>query len=315
MNVVAQPGAPLYDAGYRLPRIPTVWRQTVTRPAYPLYEAGAFGHGLGAANAPAILAAGGTIAAAGVKTAITSAVASGSLPASFGALAGPIGAGVAILASIIAGLWSAHNARVAGATHENQAINSAVQTWDQGMKAIFAAANSSDPSQNVSGSQAAQAVQQLWGQFWATMAPFMHAPGTADTSMGGVNCGSTTLNPAGACAGTPGGHKCDKDCTATCCVGCQDLYPAMLEAIQVLNSPNGGVVEVCSIAGSGYGANARSGYTLTYSPPAIAAAGASIGTDLTSGLSSLFGGSATAGTGGSLLPLLAIGALAFLVLR
>lgn len=322
MNIVGQLGAPLYEAGYRLPRVHPRLTHTIPQPSYPLYEGWGQhyplyeGQGLGAVNAPAILAAGGAIAGKTATTLITSAATSGALPASFGALAGPIGAGVSVLISVIAGLWSAHNARVAGATHENQAINSAVQTWDAGMRAIFAAVNSSDPTQNVSPSQAAAQVQQLWQQFWAAMAPYMHAAGTADTSMGGVNCGSTTLNPAGACAGTPSGHICDKDCTASCCVGCQDLYPSMLEALQVLSSPTGGTVQVCAVARSSYGANARSSYTLTYTPPAVAGAGASIGTDLTSGLSSLFGGATGSAAGsGSLLPVLAIGVLAFLLLR
>lgn len=316
-NVVRQPGAPLYDAGYRLPGVRPRLTNTIRQPLYPLYDGWGLS-GLGV-NAPGILAASGAIAAKGVSTLITSAASSGAISSSVGALAGPIGAGVGILISVIAGLWSAHNARVAGAKQENQAINSAIQTWDAGMQAIFAAANSSDPTQNVSGAQAATQAQQLFSQFWAEMNQYMHAPGTADTSMGGTNCGSTTLNPAGACAGTPQGHQCDKSCTATCCVGCQDLYPSMLEAIQVLNSPTGGTVQVCAVASSSYGANARAGYTLTYSPPniSVAGAGASIVTDLTSGISSLFGGSTsgTSGTTGSLLPVIAIGALAFFLLR
>lgn len=315
MNTVRQLGAPLYDGGYRLPRVRPRTTYTVTQPGYPLYDGWGL-HGLGV-NAPAIV---GSMAPVAVKatTGILAAT------TSVGAWAGPIGAGVGILVGVIAGLWAAHNARVKGATQENQAINSAVQTWDAGMKAIFAAANSSDPTQNVPGPTAAAQVQQLWGQFWAQMSPYMHGPGTADTSQGGVNCGSTTLNPQGPCMGTPGGHKCDNSCTATCCVGCQDLYPVMLQAVQVLNSPTGGTVQVCQVTGSKYGAQTRGSYTLTYSPPAIAVstggAGATIATDLTSSLSSLFGGTAPAtagGTtmGGSLLPLLAIGALAFFLLR
>lgn len=308
MNTVSQLAAPLYDAGYRLPRVRQRLTNTIPQPLYPLYDAWGM-HGLGAVNAPGILAAGGAIAGKVVATAISSSAAAGT---AFASLAGPIGAGVAVLVSVLAGLWSAHNARVAGATHENQAINSAVATWDAGMRAIFAAANSSDPAVNVTGAQAAAQVQQLWAQFWATMAPYMHAAGTADSSMGGVNCGSTTLNPAGACAGTPGGHKCDNSCTATCCVGCQDLFPSMLQALAVLNSPTGGTVQVCQVSSSSYGANARSGYTLTYSPPAIAAGASGV----TSGIASLFAapGGASASTG-SILPLLAIGALAFLFLQ
>jgi hypothetical protein len=304
VNTVAQLGAPLYDAGARLPRVRSRYRQTVRQPAFPLYEAGAWRlHGLGQSATGAgakILAASAPVAALATSTLSAAAL---------GSWAGPLGAGVGVLVGVLAGLWAAHSARVAGAKHENQAINSAVNTWDAGMKAIFAAANSSDPAINVSGAQAAGQVQELWGQFWAQMSPLIGAPGTADSSARGSNCGSTNLNPAGPCAGTPQGHKCDNSCTATCCVACQDLYPSMLQALEVLNSPSGGTVQVCAIAGSKYGAQARSGYTLSYTPPISSGAGASIGADL----SSIFGGGGPSATaaGGNLLPVLALGALAF----
>jgi hypothetical protein len=322
MNTVAQLAAPLYDGGYRLPRVRQRTVNTVRQPAYPLYEWGGM-HGLGqtAAEGPTLLKASAPILATATTAILTPVFAAGATAggagagAAAGSLAGPIGTGVGILVGVIAGLWAAHAARVKGATAENQAINSAVQAWDAGMKAIFAAANSSDPTQNVSGSQAASQVQQLFSQFWAQMSPYMHAPGTADASMGGTNCGNGQLMPGNPCSGTPGGHPCGSSCTATCCVGCADLYPSMLQALQVLNSPSGGSVQVCTVYGSKYGAQQRSGYTLTYTPPVIAggAVGAGI-SSITSDLSTLFGGSAASG-GGSLLPLLAVGALAFFLLR
>jgi hypothetical protein len=81
----------------------------------------------------------------------------------------------------------------------------------------------------------------------------------------------------------------------------------MLQALQVLNSPSGGTVQVCAVARSGYGANARAGYTLTYTPPAIAPG--AIGGPL----SSLFGGSSPGG-GASILPWLVIAAIAYAAL-
>ena len=301
MNMVSQLSAPLYDMGHRLPRVPSRYTHTVRQPSYPLYEGWGL-HGLGQ-EGPQIVKATAPVAAAST-TAILSTVEAGT---TIGSWAGPIGAGVGVLIGIIAGLWAAHSARVKGAKQENQAINSAVATWDAGMRAIFQAANSSDPTINVSGPAAAQQVQQLWGQFWAMMSPYLHAPGTSDASGGGMNCGSPQLNPAGPCAGTPGGHKCDASCTATCCVGCQDLYPSMLQAVQVLNSPQGGTVQVCTVSGSKYGANARSGYTLTFTPPQISPVSTS------GGISNLFGGGGTAG-GSSFLPLVLIGFVAYMVL-
>lgn len=293
MNYVSQLAAPLYDMGALLPRVAARAVQTVRQPAYPLYAAGDFyDSGLSGLAAgpvgPQLLSIGAGIV--------------GKM--------GPIGAGIGLLMSVVAGLWAKHAARVAGAKSENAAINSAVQTWDAGMQAIFAAANSSDPTQNVTAADAANQVQQLFGTFWQMQSQYMHAPGTSDTSNAGTHCGSGTLNPTDPCAGTPGGHQCDKSCTASCCVGCQDLYPSMLQALQVFASPTGGSVKVCAIAGSKYGAQQRSGYTLTYTPPTVS----SMASGAVSSLESLFGG--TGGTGSSsMLPILAIGVAAFLLLR
>ena len=189
-----------------------------------------------------------------------------------GALTAGIGAGVAVLVGVLASLWSAHEARIKGATQENQAINSAVQTFDAGLKAIFAAANSTAVGTNITAAQAAQYSQQLLQQFFAQMAPFTHAAGAADASNGGANCGSTSLNPGGPCTGTPGGHVCNAQCTATCCVGCQDLYPTILQALQVFASPTGGTITACTVYSSKYGAAQRGSYTLTYTPPAASSA-------------------------------------------
>ena len=81
----------------------------------------------------------------------------------------------------------------------------------------------------------------------------------------------------------------------------------MLQAVQVLNSPTGGSVQVCTVSGSKYGAQARSGYTLTYTPPTIASTAGGI----VSSVSNLFGGIG----GTNFLPLVAIGALAFFLLK
>lgn len=305
MPTVEQYGAPLYELGHLLPSVMPRQVHTVRAPGYPLYQGWGL-HGLGAGAA----IKGG----AGVLAAVTpvAATASTTIAAAAGAgsFAGPIGAGVGVLVGIIAGLWAAHAARVKGATQENQAINSAVATWDAGMKAIFNAANSTDPATNISGAQAAAQVQSLWSQFWAQMGPYLHAPGVADSSQGGVNCGSTSLNPQGPCAGTPGGHVCDASCTATCCVACQDLYPSMLQAIEVLNNPAGGSVQVCAVASSKYGASSRGSYSLAYTPPTVAGTAGGI----LSNVSSLFGGGTTGGTP-SWLPLAAMAALAFFLFK
>lgn len=202
------------------------------------------------------------------------------------ALGGPIGAGIGALAGAIAGLWASHAARTKGAKAENQAINSAVSTFDQGMQAIFAAANSTNPLTSITAAQAAQSCQTLLQTFFQVMAPFTHGPGAADASNGGMNCGNGTLNPGGPCTGTPGGHQCNAQCTATCCVGCQDLYPTVLQALAVFASPTGGTVTACTVYGSKYGATQRGSYNLSYTPPAASSV-AGVANSLTSGLTSV----------------------------
>lgn len=315
-TVVLAPAVPMYQQGWAAPVHSRRFGNLCTAPKIPLHQLGWLGHeyGLGAASSaasmgpgsagfgpwtligPAIVDPTGSTA----KSALKSAGAGAAQGAMFG---GPIGAGIGAIAGAIAGIWASHAARVKGAKTENKAINSAVQAFDAGIKAIFDAANSSDPATAISGPQAAQLVEQLYGQFWQEMAPLTHGPGAKDSSGGGANCGSSQLNPAGPCAGTPGGHKCDSNCTATCCVGCQDLYPTMLQAIAVLNNPAGGSVEVCGVVGSKYGANARSGYTLTYSPRAGSSA---------AGLLSEFTGGA-GGSSSTLLWVAAAAAAAFLL--
>lgn len=304
----------MYQQGWAPPVHSRRFGNLCTAPKIPLHQLGWLGHeyGLGA-TAPATGSAGfgpWTLIGPAIvdptgstaKSALKSAGAGAAQGATFG---GPIGAGIGAIAGAIAGIWASHAARVKGAKAENQAINSAVQAFDAGIKAIFDAANSSDPNTAITGPQAAQLVQQLYGQFWQEMLPFTHGPGAKDSSGGGANCGSSQLNPAGPCAGTPQGHKCDGNCTATCCVGCQDLYPVMLQAVAVFNNPSGGSVQVCTVVGSKYGANQRAGYTLTYTPPAITSSAAGLLSELTGGAS---GGSS------STLLLIAAAAAAFFLL-
>ena len=224
-----------------------------------------------------------TGAAVGTSTAVSSLAAGTAL----GSWAGPIGAGVGALVGIIAGLWAAHNARVKGATTENQILNSAVAAFDSSLKAIFAAANSGQ----ISPTDATSACNQLYQTYWQNIAQYQTLPGTADASHHGANCGTYTSGVTTPC--TPsGGPACNKSCTAGCCVGCHDLMPAVQDAIAVFQNPKGGFINVCRVYGDKYGLQDRAQYTLTYAPPpagaSIAAAGGSIASALGGG-STVFG--------------------------
>jgi hypothetical protein len=313
---VVAPGIPLYQMGFldaearrhgarRRSHAPA---PTVYAPRTPLYLQG--WQGLGADVTTTIVGSGGAVASAVVPTSLVS---SGAIAA--GSLAVPlIGAGIAIVTSVILGLWAAHEARVKGAQTENAQVSSAVQAFDGGMRAIFDAANSNDPAKNISASQAAQAVQQLYSQFWASCCNFTKGPGRADTSNCGANCGGPTSTSA-PCAGMPYGHKCDKSCTVSCCVGCQDIKPSVDMAVAVFQA-GGGTVEVCNVAGDHYGLSSRGSYSLTYTKPTIAQSAGGILSSITGGggAASLLSPLSPSG-GGSILPLLAVAALAIFAVR
>jgi hypothetical protein len=290
MSTVAMATTPLYQQGWAKPRHVRRFAQTISAPRVPLYQLGWLG-----VDPARVVVASAPVAA----MATTAAIASAGAGTAWGAAAGPIGAAVGLVVGIIAGLWAAHEARAKGARDENAAVNSAVTAFDGAIRAIFDAANSSDPSKNIPASTAAQLCQQQLQTFWQSMQPHMQGPGRADSSGFGAHCGDGTLNAGGACTGTPGGHRCDKSCTAACCVGCQDLYPTILQCAQVFGNPAGGTVQVCKVFGSKYGAVTRAGYSLTYKPPALPTSADGI-------LSSLTGGS------GLSLPLIAVAAVAAL---
>lgn len=242
---------------------------------------------LGASPTGQLISSGAGIATTIASPSIVSAAGLTAGTAAAGALTAGIGAGVAIVVGLIASAWSAHKARAAGAKSENAAMNSAVQAFDTSIKAIFAAANSGQ----VTGAQAGQLIQQLYQSYWAGMAPYMTGAGRADASHGGMSCG--TITPT--CNGS--GIKCDKSCTAGCCVGCSNIMPTIQQALAVFASPTGGTVNVCQVYGSKYGGTARGSYSLTYTPPAATAAAglASSASALTASLGSSALGSTVAG--------------------
>jgi hypothetical protein len=224
------------------------------QPGYPLPD------GLGA-----ITSQEGGLLSTGAGIATTATVSSVAAGTALGSWAGPIGAGVGALVGIIAGLFAASAARAKGATEENDAVNEYLPAWDQGMQEIFQAANAG----TITGADAASLVPSLMSSWWQAAAQFHGLPGVSDNSGGGASCGSYTSGVTTRCSP---GHPCGKSCTAFCCVGCNDLWPSSLDAIAILSSASGGVLNTCTVYGSGYGATQRSGYSLTYTPPKTTAA-------------------------------------------
>jgi hypothetical protein len=276
------------------------WHRTATvqAPEFPLYLLGAERlHGLGASGPQAVAVA--SQAAGKITTSLltSSASSGGGAATGVAAWAGPIGVGIAVIGSIIGGLWAAHSARAKGAKNENAAMNSAVQAFDASIKAIFDAANSNDPNKYIDANTAIQALQQTLQSYWTAMAQYSTAPGTADQSHGGTNCAAVWAKPT----------ACDKACTAGCCAGCVDLTPSISDAIAVFQQ-GGGTVNVRKVFGSKYGGSERAAYTLTYkpNPPTAPASVDALAQALT-------GGSTGGGGGSFLLPLVGIGLALFLM--
>jgi hypothetical protein len=215
----------------------------------------------------------GSILATGATVGTTLATAS-----SIGAFAGPVGAAAGAIVGIIMGLFQASAARAKGAKEENQAVNEYLPAWDQGMQAIFQAANAGTATP----AECTAALQTLMQQWWAAAAQFKGLPGVADASNGGSNCGTYTPGVTPACSPT-GGPGCDSSCTAMCCIGCRDLMPSAAYAAYLFGLPQGGTLNVCEVYASKYGASERPMYSLTYTPPPAGSAGAaavSTATDL-----------------------------------
>lgn len=295
-HCVAAPANPVYQMGGFPPQ--RRMQQTVWAPKTPIHQLGAV--------APQVIAASAPFAAIGTSAAITAAAAGSG--AAYGAFAGPIGAAVGVVVGLIAGFWSAHDARAAGAKDENAAMNSAVTAFDQSIKAVFAAANSTNPAQQITAAQAISLCSQVLQSYWAGMAPHQTGPGRADASNHGASCSGLT---------------CNSSCTAGCCVGCLDLTPSIANCIAVFQA-GGGTAQILAVYGSSYGGVARGAYSLTYTPPPQAAATvASAGSNIVSDISSLFspntvGVSTAPGaavSSPSILPLLLLGVAAFLVMR
>jgi hypothetical protein len=228
-------------------------------------------HGLGApVNIAGLIS---TATGVGVTAGLTAASNAGII--SIGSAAGPIGAAAAAVVALIAGLWSAHNARAKGAKNENAAMNSAVIAFDGSLKAIFQAANAGQ----ITAQQAIQYCQQVLQMYWQGMAPYMTGPGASDGSHGGTGCQNVVVCNQQ----SPPGLQCSKSCTAGCCVGCDVLTPTILQAIQIFQK-GGGTLTVCKVYGSKYGGQTRESYSLTYTAPAASAVAGASASGVTSAL-------------------------------
>jgi len=186
---------------------------------FALYQMGTMGRGrirgLGAAS-PAQTAVGLTAAAVPVGTsalATAGAISAAAVPV--------IGLAVAGITAIVGSLLAAHEQRAADAKNENQAADSASQTFDQVIQAVVQAYNSGQASISTCLSQ----LQNLQSVMYSTLRSKVGPTGTAWTS-----------NPPSPGAGIP----CNKSCTVGCCLYYNDLLPGIImlqQAFGALGTP------------------------------------------------------------------------------
>jgi hypothetical protein len=292
---VAAPEIPLHLLGYGNPNAPRLHApQTVHASQVPLYL-----RGLGVVPGQ-IVAASAPAAGAITSGLISSSAAAGS---AWGAAAGPIGAAVGVVVGLIGGLLAGHEIRAKQARNENQAVNIGVAGFDSDLKQIWQAYKSGQ----IDSAGALQAVEQtLMPGYYTVVVPQIQ-PGR-NGCQGGAYCPPDT---------SPARQPCQGNIGAACCVGCYQLQYSVsgpngvIAAIQGTSGSSGGphVADIHIVAPSKYGVQMRAAYTLDFTPPSLASlpAGASSSGDALSAISSAF---TTAGSGSSLLPWLALGALA-----
>jgi hypothetical protein len=296
---VLSPEIPLHSLGAGATG-PLVVRQrrpsrTMYAPRTPLYQLGYYelaGLGTGAQ----VVAATAPIAA--VATSATISAAAAGSGAAWGAAAGPIGAAAGAIVGLIAGFMAGHELRKKQAKNENASVNLGVPAFDQGLTKLQQAYKAGQ----ISPTDVQQGVSVLLQNFWQEVAPNIQ-PGR-----NGCNNGSSCPIDTSA----QGRQPCTGNIGAACCVGCFPLTESVtgptgvLAALAGQSASNKGpyVAEMMAIGASKYGTSYRAPYTLDFTPPPVST------TSVTSALSSITGGS-----GGSLMPLLLIGAALYMVSR
>lgn len=169
-------------------------------------------------------------------------------------LVGGIAAGVIAIAGIFI---SGHNKRVAGAKNENDALGKLMPQFRDAVEGTLQQANAGQ----LSPQDAVNQLEQIRQSFWSAMSQFQSGPGQATHPC--------TPVPGGACdvGNGYGNTKCDKSCTASCCIGCGIVEPVICNAKNVIAAGGG------SFHFPAFGPNPKytaepgfAGFTVTYNP-------------------------------------------------
>jgi hypothetical protein len=161
-------------------------------------------------------------------------------------------AGIAIVGSIVASLLQAHQARLKGATNENNAVDQYVPVFDSFVSNLVAAWNGGQAT----AAEVAQAAQQFDKAIYNALRSLVGSPGTAWNDSIGMS------------------GQCNSSCTVGCCVYFGDLGPVLNNISYVLGFPtgkwgqgdpriSGRTITVPKVYPSKYSSYTRALYTIT----------------------------------------------------
>jgi len=183
-----------------------------------------------------------------------------------------IGAGI----GIILALFAAHQARVAGAKSENAAVGIAVPNAQSELQQIASLYNSGQLTQQ----QALTYVAQVAQNFQAAVAPYQTGAGQH-----AIACSASGSTP------------CNKSCTASCCVYCNNILQ-WVQALSAALTAGSGTAQMSQVYGSPqYGYSGQSAWSVTITPPAPASV-AGVTSSLSTLASDITGGSASSSVAG-----------------
>jgi hypothetical protein len=203
-----------------------------------------------------------------------------------------------VLGAVLGSLFAAHEARVKGATTENEVLNSLIPTVTSALQSIFSSLNSGDATP----AQAIAALQALQQQYWQEVAGVETGAGqgggpqkcTTKSGAGLHITGTASVqDPPGSSYSGYGPVSMDSSCTASCAVGCMWIASWCNVGAALINA-GGGTVTFDGVVGNKYGLTNYPDVTISYTPPAASSAaaagseGGAIDTLVTAGVSSSF---------------------------
>jgi hypothetical protein len=194
--------------------------------------------------------------------------------------------GLSIITSLLGGIWQAHLVRLKNATAENTFLPELISAFDASIKTVFDQANQGAISSDV----ALQALASIRQSYWGQVSSFVQSTKGKGTAVS--PCTTTEFDPPPPNADDPGktgkhgtdaskfvgpwGTHCGgSTCTATCCVGCNNVEVALANC-EFVFSNGGGTAKIPAIGAemSKYGSwSGRATYSLTYTavaPDALA---------------------------------------------